>query len=106
MHIQPLSPSIGTLLTGLNFGGIWHSDTAYQPCPPMAIMLDALELPALCGDTLFAHQIRPEFLCRHSWQTSDFAIWDNRCTLHYQVNDYDTHRRLLPRITLKGNQPI
>ena len=26
----------------VNFGGIWHSDTTYQPCPPMATMLYAL----------------------------------------------------------------
>ena len=39
-----------------NFGGIWHTDTIYQPSPPMATMLYALELPPLGGDTLFANQ--------------------------------------------------
>jgi len=38
-----------------NFGGIWHSDTAYQQCPPMATMLLARELPPRGGDTLFAN---------------------------------------------------
>ena len=55
---------------------------------------------------LFAHQVRPEFLCRHVWQTGDIALWDNRCTLHYPVNDYHGHRRLLHRITLKGDRPV
>ena len=186
----------------LNFGGIWHSDTSYQPCPPMATMLYALELPPVGGDTLFAdqylaydvlssslkdtlanlkvvcradktavvetradrvaesgrnldqaelfgvhpvvrthpetgkkalfvnpahachfdgwteaesegllsylfaHQTRPEFLCQHTWKAGDIAIWDNRCTLHYPVNNYHGHRRLLHRITLKGDKPV
>ena len=185
-----------------NFGGVWHSDTTYQPCPPMATMLYALELPPIGGDTLFAnqvqayeslsdglkdtlaslnivcrsdkavamatradriaergrdtnknnmvgihpvirthpetgkkalyvnqahschfegwsiaeseglleflyaHQIKEEFQCRHVWKKGDLAIWDNRCTLHYPVNDYHGHRRLLHRITLKGDIPI
>ena len=186
----------------VNFGGIWHSDTTYQPCPPMATILYALNLPPVGGDTLFAnqiqayktlskglrdtlttlkivcrpdkaatmvtrthrieeegsdtnpddlvgihpvirthpetgqkalyvnqahscnfqgwsiaesegllnflfsHQIREEFQCRHAWQQGDVAIWDNRCTLHYPVNDYHGHRRLLHRITLKGDKPV
>ena len=40
----------------INFGGIWHSDTTYQKCPPMATLLYAKELPPLGGDTLFASQ--------------------------------------------------
>ena len=186
----------------VNFGGVWHSDTTYQPFPPMATMLYALELPPVGGDTLFAnqiqayeslsdglkdtlatlkvicrpdkaaamatradriaeqghntsndnllgihpvirthpetgkkalyvnqahschfqgwsmaesdgllnflyaHQIREEFQCRHVWQKGDVAIWDNRCTLHYPVNDYHGHRRLMHRITLKGDKPV
>ena len=186
----------------VNFGGVWHSDTTYQPRPPMATILYALELPPVGGDTLFAnqvqayenlskglkdmlaklkiicrpdkaaavatranrvaeqgrnidksnlvgihpvvrthpetgkkalfvnpahschfegwsmeesdgllnflytHQIREEFQCRHVWQKGDVVIWDNRCTLHYPVNDYFGHRRLLHRITLKGDRPV
>ena len=38
-----------------NFGGIWHSDTAYLERPPMATMLIARETPPHGGDTLFAN---------------------------------------------------
>ena len=186
----------------VNFGGVWHTDTIYQEKPPMATMLQAVELPPIGGDTLFAnqhlawdrlseglkqtlsglrvictagkakvaasrtariaekgkvvnadvmqashpvvrthpetgrkslyaspghvirfdgwteeesagllaylfqHQILPEFQCRLGWRVGDIAIWDNRCTLHYPLNDYHGRRRLLHRITLKGDRPV
>ena len=186
----------------INFGGMWHSDTAYLPTPPMATMLIAREIPPQGGDTMFAnaylayetlsegmrrllapltavnssakadisrtredrlrenalsgsppdfeaehpvvrrhpetgrtalyvnpahtvrfggmseeesaplleylyrHQTRPEFTCRFSWSVNAIALWDNRCTLHFPVNDYHGYRRLMHRVTLAGDVPV
>jgi len=185
----------------VNFGGIWHSDTTYLECPPMATMLYAREIPPVGGDTLFAnmimayeslspgmrrvldglsavnsaakddaaatridrlrerpreagdtvtvaehpvvrthpetgnkalyvnpghtvrivgfseaesapildhlyhHQARPEFTCRFRWRRDALAVWDNRTTQHYPLNDYHGRRRVMQRITLAGDRP-
>src|SRR5437870_11900512 len=39
----------------VNFGGFWHTDTAYLECSPMGTMLLAREVPPFGGDTLFAN---------------------------------------------------
>lgn len=39
----------------VNFGGSWHSDTAYKECPDMGTLLYAVEVPDAGGDTLFAN---------------------------------------------------
>lgn len=56
-------------------------------------------------DYLFTHQVRPEFTCRFRWTPGAIALWDNRCVLHNPINDYHGHKRLLHRITLKGDKP-
>lgn len=184
-----------------NFGGRWHSDTAYLDVPPMGTVLIAREVPPVGGDTLFAnmyqayetlsegmkrlleglvainssakanvtktredrvrdsskagakdeyigehpvvrthpetgrkalyvsvahterfknmtveesaplldylfrHQCRPEFTCRFGWQVGSIAFWDNRCTLHNPINDYNGYRRVMHRVTLAGDKP-
>jgi len=39
----------------VNFGGLWHTDTAYLEAPPMGTLLIAREVPPYGGDTLFAN---------------------------------------------------
>jgi taurine dioxygenase len=55
---------------------------------------------------LYEHCTRPEFTCRFRWAPGSLAIWDNRCTLHYAVNDYDGERRLMHRTTVAGERPV
>lgn len=53
-------------------------------------------------DFLYRHAMRPDFQCRFRWREGSIAFWDNRCTWHYAVNDYQGQRRLMHRITLDG----
>lgn len=54
---------------------------------------------------LHQHQVKPEFTCRFQWRVGSIAFWDNRAALHFPVNDYHGHRRVMHRITLKGDRP-
>jgi taurine dioxygenase len=54
---------------------------------------------------LFQHQIRPEFTCRFAWRKGSLAFWDNRAAQHNPINDYHGNRRIMHRITLKGDVP-
>jgi alpha-ketoglutarate-dependent sulfate ester dioxygenase len=49
---------------------------------------------------------RLENTVRWSWRPGDVAIWDNRATQHYAVADYDSHPRLMHRITIAGPVPV
>ncbi|MEV6075774.1 TauD/TfdA family dioxygenase [Streptomyces sp. NPDC052069] len=57
-------------------------------------------------DLFQAHIERPENTVRWHWQTGDVAIWDNRATQHYGVDDSDAHERKLRRVTIDGDVPV
>ena len=67
-------------------------------------MTEAESAPIL--DYLYEHSTRPEFTCRIRWSENALAIWDNRCTQHYAINDYQGHARLMHRTTCAGDKPI
>lgn len=186
----------------VNFGGVWHSDTAYLKQPAAGASLYAIEVPSIGGDTIFCnmqqayqtlpedikskisslkamnssakaavsktrvnrlneqgkleavqefkqlhsvvrihpetgqkslfvneahtlyieglersesddllaylyqHARQPEFQCRLRWQPGTLVLWDNRSTQHYPINDYTGFRRLLHRVSIKGEVPV
>jgi taurine dioxygenase len=51
---------------------------------------------------LYQHAQQNEFTCRFHWQKGSMAIWDNRATQHYAMNDYQGELRLMHRITIEG----
>ena len=54
-------------------------------------------------DYLNKHATQPEFVYRQMWRENDLLVWDNRCTLHQALGDFDeTQIRHLERTTVKG----
>lgn len=43
---------------------------------------------------------------RWSWRPDDVAIWDNRSTIHFAVNDYGDQPRVVRRVTVHGEAAI
>lgn len=55
---------------------------------------------------LFAQCVKPELTSRVSWTPGTLVVWDNRCSQHCAINDYDGHRRVMRRITVAGDRPV
>jgi taurine dioxygenase len=47
----------------------------------------------------------PEYQVRWRWQANSIAIWDNRCTQHYAVQDYWPAVRKMERAGIIGDKP-
>lgn len=57
-------------------------------------------------DFLNAHAMSPEFVYRHRWTVGDVVMWDNRCTQHLALPDFDqTKPRHMLRCSLRG-EPV
>ena len=55
---------------------------------------------------LFQLLARPEFQVRFHWQNNSVAIWDNRITQHYAVNDYLPNSRHMQRVTIINDKRV
>jgi taurine dioxygenase len=46
----------------------------------------------------------PRFTIRYRWSKGTLAMWDNRCTQHSVLNDFD-EERVIQRVTVMGDEP-
>ncbi|KAI3593199.1 dioxygenase, TauD/TfdA family [Cupriavidus sp. U2] len=60
---------------------------------------------ALLLNYLISRATIPEYQVRWSWQEGDVAVWDNRCTQHYALNDYWPAPRKMERAGIVGDIP-
>lgn len=46
----------------------------------------------------------PRFTVRYRWKAGTVAMWDNRCTQHSVLNDFEGER-IIHRVTVMGDEP-
>ena len=67
-----------------------------------------VELSETESDLLLGHLTRwvqqPRFTVRYRWTAGTVAMWDNRCTQHHVLNDFEGER-LIQRVTVMGDDP-
>ncbi|MDP4911879.1 MAG: TauD/TfdA family dioxygenase [Pseudomonadales bacterium] len=66
-----------------------------------------VEMNAGESDALLSYLTRwvsqPRFTVRKSWSEGTIAMWDNRCTQHFVLNDF-VGERIIQRVTVVGDQ--
>ena len=55
---------------------------------------------------LQSHITKLENTVRWRWTAGDVAVWDNRATQHYAINDYGNQLRVVRRVTVDGRPPV
>ena len=68
-------------------------------------MTEAESRPIL--DYLTQFMAQPEFQIRYRWKPDVLGIWDNRCSLHSALNDYQGKLRVMHRmVVMETSRPV
>ena len=66
-----------------------------------------VEMSATESEAILSYLTRwvsnPRFTVRYHWQPGTIGIWDNRCTQHFVLNDFEGER-IIQRVTVVGDQ--
>jgi taurine dioxygenase len=68
------------------------------------VEMNATESEAVLG-YLTRWVSNPRFTVRYHWQPGTIGIWDNRCTQHFVLNDFEGER-IIQRVTVVGDQVV
>ncbi len=87
-----------------------HPETGRKALYVNRLMTDYIEgIPRSESDALlemmFDLNEEPRFLYEHVWRVGDLLLWDNRCSHHARTFFDPSHRRMMRRITVKG-EPV
>ena len=67
-----------------------------------------VEMNATESEVLLGYLTRwvanPRFTVRYAWSEGTVAMWDNRCTQHFVLNDFEGER-VIHRVTVMGDKP-
>lgn len=87
-----------------------HPETRERTLVLGSLVQRFIGIPKYDGQKLFdllqSHITAPENTVRWSWKETDVAIWDNRATQHYAVNDYGDQHRIVRRAAIDGDVPV
>lgn len=87
-----------------------HPETGERTLVLGAYVRRFVDVPKYDGQRLLdlfdSHITAPENTVRWNWRQGDVALWDNRATMHYAVNDYGEQRRVVRRVTVEGDVPV
>ncbi|MGY4412108.1 alpha-ketoglutarate-dependent taurine dioxygenase [Bradyrhizobium sp. LB7.1] len=87
-----------------------HPETSERALVLGDLVQRFIDIPKRDGQKLFdlfqSHITAPENTVRWSWKEGDVAIWDNRATQHYAVNDYGDQHRVVHRAAIDGDAPV
>jgi taurine dioxygenase len=61
---------------------------------------------ALLLDFLYQRTLCHEYHYRHHWRLNTVVFWDNRSVQHSALHDYYPRRRMLERVTVRGDRPV
>lgn len=87
-----------------------HPDTGERTLVLGSAVMRFVDIPKYDGQRLFdlfqSYIAAPENTVRWNWKEGDVAIWDNRATIHYAVNDYGDQHRVVRVAFIESDVPV
>jgi len=98
-------PETGEKILFVNEGFTTHFDN-FAKVQPYRIGSDFRPAELDLLQYLFRQAAAPEYQVRLKWEPDTIALWDNRSTQHYAVQDYFPAPRHMNRAAIIGDRPV